>query len=162
MYRCTEYVFGRFCYRPWPAGLDGINVRIQLHMPRFAPAALSSVEVSGNRGNYKTPWNNDIFSRDFVVFLFLDSLLAKKNVTNRGHRMTSRNSENSKILGKCLETGKRQNPLVKPKTWLLLNRGHQTALNTTERVTEYGKCLETGKWQNPLKIMILIMIYLNI
>ena len=38
-----------------PAGLDGIVVRIQLHTPRFAPAALSSVEVSGNRGNDKTP-----------------------------------------------------------------------------------------------------------
>ena len=37
------------------AGLDGIVARIHLHTPRFAPAALSSMEVSGNRGNDKTP-----------------------------------------------------------------------------------------------------------
>ena len=36
-------------------GHDGIGVQIQLHTPRFAPASLSLVEVSGNRGNYKTP-----------------------------------------------------------------------------------------------------------
>ena len=35
--------------------MDGIGVRIQLHTPRNAPAALSSVEVSGNRGNEKNP-----------------------------------------------------------------------------------------------------------
>ena len=31
-------------------------VWIQLDTPRLAPAALGSVEVSGNRGNDKTPW----------------------------------------------------------------------------------------------------------
>ena len=40
--------------------------------------------------------------------------------------------------GKCLETGKWQNPLLEQ------NRYPQGA---TERP---GKCLETGKWQNPL------------
>ena len=98
--------------RPWPAGLDGIVVRIHLHTPRFAPAALSSVEVSGNRGNNKIPWKNDycqgilsfllfldifwiqkcletgkttkflknnvFFSRDLVVFLFLDTFEPRK------------------------------------------------------------------------------------
>ena len=37
------------------SSLDGIVVRIQLHTPSFAPAALSSVELSGNRGNDKSP-----------------------------------------------------------------------------------------------------------
>ena len=49
--------------------------------------------------------------------------------------------------GKCLETGKRQNPLM------MQNRSAQGALNDLEYgrgVTEYGKCLETGKQQNPL------------
>ena len=36
-----------------PTGLNGIVARMQLHTPCFAPAALSSVEVSGNRGNDK-------------------------------------------------------------------------------------------------------------
>ena len=34
--------------RPWPAGLDGIVARIQLHTPRLAPAALGSVELCKN------------------------------------------------------------------------------------------------------------------
>ena len=75
-----------------------ICLNIQLDEPRLAPASLGSVEVSGSRGNDKSPWiwkvsrnrrNNQIpwknlFSRDFVVWLFLDTFRTKK----------------------CLETGK--------------------------------------------------------
>ena len=49
--------------------------------------------------------------------------------------------------GKCLETGKRQNPL-EPKP--LRTGGHRMTLNTVGGVTENEKCLETGKRQNPL------------
>ena len=42
-------------FRAVGPGLDGIVAQKQLHTPRFGPAALSSVEVSGNRGNDKTP-----------------------------------------------------------------------------------------------------------
>ena len=42
--------------------------------------------------------------------------------------------------GKCLETGKRQNPLLRQNRYL------QGAPNDLE----YGKCLETGKMTNPL------------
>ena len=51
--------------------------------------------------------------------------------------------------GKCLETGKRQNPLM------MQNRSAQGALNDLEYgrgVTENEKCLETGKRQNPLMV----------
>ena len=43
--------------RPSAGGPSRIVVRIQLHTPRLAPAALASVEVSGNRG--KNPLNTE-------------------------------------------------------------------------------------------------------
>ena len=46
------------CTRPWPAGLDGIVVRIQLHTPRQTPWIR---KVSRNRRNNKIPWNNYFF-----------------------------------------------------------------------------------------------------
>ena len=51
--------------------------------------------------------------------------------------------------GKCLETGKQQNPLM------VQTRSAQRALNDLEYgrgVTENEKCLETGKRQNPLMV----------
>ena len=57
---CSKSISIIIITRPWPAGLDGIVVRIQLHMPCFAPmgnydsARRDFPKLSGNRGNDKT------------------------------------------------------------------------------------------------------------
>ena len=76
-----------------------------------------------------------------------------------GHwlRKVSGNGKTTKFLeyGKCLETGKRQNPLNTESVqkqgnnkipWIRKVSGNRE----TTKSLEYGKCLETGKQQNPL------------
>ena len=68
------------------------------------------------------------------LLLFQDTfriLSDAKSTTQVGH------------YGKCLETGKQQNPLLAKNVLL-------TTLNMARVVTEFGKCQETGKQQNPL------------
>ena len=62
-----------------------------------------------------------------------------------------RNRKITKSLdyGKCLETGKRQNPLMVQNRSV---QGAPTDLEYGRGVTEYGKCLERGKRQNPLMV----------
>ena len=57
---CRKYLTELGPGRPSAGGPSRIVVRIQLHTPRLAPAALASVEVSGNRGNDKSPWRWEV------------------------------------------------------------------------------------------------------
>ena len=74
-------------------------------------------KVSRNRRSDKIPLNNDFFSRDFIVFLFLDTFEFKKyletgkwqNPLLEQNRPEQGGTERP---GKCLETGKWQNSLL--------------------------------------------------
>ena len=63
-------------------------------------------------------------------------LLAKKNVTNRGHRMTRGSLITESVW-------KRENDKI---PWIRKVSGNRK----TAKSLEYGKCPETGKQQNPL------------
>ena len=76
-----------------------------------------------------------------------------------GHwlRKVSGNGKTTKFLeyGKCLETGKRQNPLNTESVWKQENDKilwiqKESGNRKLTKSFEYGKSLETGKWQNPL------------
>ena len=105
--------------RPSAGGPSGIVVRIQLHTPRLARAELGSVFEYGKKvsGNSR---NNKIFeygkkmsgnSRTNKIFEY-----GKKVSGNRKTKKSFGCSKNVTLLtpnyGKCLETGKLQNPLV--------------------------------------------------
>ena len=84
-----------------------IVVRIQLHTPRLAPAALGSVFEYGKKvsGNSR---NNKIFEYGKKM-----SGNSRTNKIFEYGKKVSGNRETTKSLeyGKCLETGKGQNPL---------------------------------------------------
>ena len=90
-----------------------IVVRIQLHTPRLAPAALGSVFEYGKKvsGNSR---NNKIFEYGKKM-----SGNSRTNKIFEYGKKVSGNRETTKSLeyGKCLETGKGQNPLKTESVW---------------------------------------------
>ena len=123
--------------------------QLQTKSPIIKTKPDSSYSYTRLASRLQNPLKIKIFSRDFVVFPFLDTFEYEKCLE------TAEMTKSLEIMifsgdfavflfldtfeyGKCPETGKRQNLLVGPKS--LPTGGHRTTL--------FGKCLETGKQQN--------------
>ena len=118
-----------------PAEPSVIVVRIQLHTPRLAPAALGSVFEYGKKvsGNSR---NNKIFE--------YGKKMSGNSRTNKIFEYGKKVSGNRKTTKSFGYRGKTTKLFVGQKKC-----DKQGAPNDTG-VTDCGKCLETGKRQNPL------------